>query len=78
MPKILDDCVPVHCRKCGQYLATIIPRAEVLCPHCSTALREVWTAAKSPPSQKREAIRKRAYRERIAAQLTPQRVPSLE
>jgi hypothetical protein len=46
-----DECVPVHCKKCDKYLATVIPKAEVLCLDCSTEARPVWTEAAPRPAK---------------------------
>ena len=64
----IDNCVDVHCRKCGKFLACVMQKAEVLCRDCSTAARLVWTVAKRPLSHKRDAIRKRASRQALRPQ----------
>lgn len=66
-PEILDECIPVYCRKCKQYLATIMPKAEALCRSCSTPGRNVWTQAIKPKSATKNAIRKRLARQELRA-----------
>lgn len=68
MPRIadfLDECIPVDCRKCGAYLATVIPKAEVLCHSCTAKSKTkapVWTQAVKPKSNTKNAQRKRLTR----------------
>lgn len=64
-PDILDECIPVHCRKCERYLATVMPKAEVLCHDCSKPHRNVWTQAVKPKSATKNAIRKRLARQEL-------------
>lgn len=66
IPDILDECIPVDCRKCGAYLATVIPKAEVLCNgRCATEeKRPIWTVAAKPQSSTKNAQRKRSTRAR--------------
>lgn len=68
IPDILDECIPVDCRKCGAYLATVIPKAEVLCHSCTAKSKTkapVWTQAVKPKSSTKNARRKRSTRAKI-------------
>jgi len=66
LPRIadfIDECIPVDCRKCRAYLATLIPGAEILCNTCSTEKnRPIWTQAVKPKSSTKNAERKRSTR----------------